>query len=95
MGLPKPPAVTVSASGVSSSYEKKSSSNTRWLSSDPNELCDRLNLFLQEKQAGNIFEVINEKIVVIVDKIFEYNYISTKQQKLLLVKSLNELKTKK
>ena len=36
--------IMVSASGVSSSHKKKTFSKTRFLSSDPNELCDRLRL---------------------------------------------------
>ena len=36
--------IMVSASGVSSSHKKKTFSKTRFLSSDPNELCDRLKL---------------------------------------------------
>ena len=35
-------------------------SNTRFLPSDPNEFCKRLNLLLQERQAGNNSDVINE-----------------------------------
>ena len=31
---------------------------TIFLSSDPNELCNRLKLLLQEKQAGNISDII-------------------------------------
>ena len=42
--MPKSPDIMVFASGVS---------KTIFLSSDPNELCDRLKLLLQEKHAGN------------------------------------------
>ena len=42
---------------------------TIFLSSDPNELCDRLKILVQEKQAGNNFEKFNEEIVAMVDKI--------------------------
>ena len=55
-------------------------------SSDPHELCNRLQLLLQEKQAGNNFDIINEKIVAIVEKLLEYNCISKKQHKQLLIK---------
>ena len=34
--------------------------------SDPNELCDRITLLLQEKQSGYNSEIINEEIVAIV-----------------------------
>ena len=48
----------VSASGVS---------KTIFLSSDPDELCNRFKLLLQEKQAGNNSDIINQEIVAIVD----------------------------
>ena len=75
----KSPGILVSASGVSSSHKKKSSSKTLFLSSDINELCDRLNLLLQEKQAGKNSDIINQEIVAIVDKLLECKCISTKQ----------------
>ena len=52
--LLKSPAIM--ASGIS----------TVLLSSDPDELCNRLKLILQEKHAGNNSEIINEEIVAIV-----------------------------
>ena len=52
-----------------------SGTSTRVLSSDPNELCDRLKLLLQERQAGNISIIINDEIVAIVDKLLKYKYI--------------------
>ena len=61
-------------------------SKTIILSSDPNELCDRLKLLLQEKQAGNNSDIINEETVAIVDKLLEYKCISKKQQKQILIK---------
>ena len=56
------------------------------LSENPNELCDRLKLLLQEKQAGNNSDIINEEIVAIVDKLLEYKCISKKQHKQILIK---------
>ena len=53
------PGLMVSASGIS---------KTIFLSSDPNELCDRLKLLLQERHAGNNSDIINDEIVVIIDK---------------------------
>ena len=50
--LLKSPSLMVSASGVS---------ETIFLSSDPDELCDRLKLLLQEKHAGNNSNIINEE----------------------------------
>ena len=75
--LLKSPGLIVSASGVS---------KTIFLSSDPNELCDRLKLLLQEKHAGNNSDLINHEIVVIVDKLLEYKCITKKQHKQILIK---------
>ena len=61
-------------------------SRTIILSSDPNELCDRLKLLLQEKRAGNNSDIINDEILVIVDKLLEYKCISKKQHKQILIK---------
>ena len=61
-------------------------SKTIILSSDPNELCDRLKLLLQEKHAGNNSDIINDEIVAIVDKLLEYKCISKKQHEQILIK---------
>ena len=61
-------------------------SKTIILSSDPNELCDRLKLLLQEKHGGNNSNLIDEEIVAIVDKLLEYKCISKKQHKQILFK---------
>ena len=61
-------------------------SKTIFLSSNPDELCERLKLLLQEKNAGNKSEIINEEIVVIVDKLLEYRCINKKQHKQILIK---------
>ena len=61
-------------------------SKTIILSSDPNELGDRLKLLLQEKYAGNNSNLIDEEIVAVVDKVLEYKCISKKQHKLILIK---------
>ena len=71
------PGLIVSASGVS---------KTIFLSSDPDELCERLKLLLQEKHAGNNSDIINQEIVAIVDKLLEYKCISKKQHKQILIK---------
>ena len=73
----KSPRLMVSASGVSKRI---------FLSSDPDELCNRLKLLLQEKHAGNNSENINDDIVAIVDKLLEQNCISKKQLKQNLTK---------
>ena len=61
-------------------------SKTIFLSSDADELCERLKLLLQEKNAGNNSEIINEEIVVIVEKLLEYKSITKKQHKQILIK---------
>ena len=71
------PFLMIPASGIS---------NTNFLSSDPNKLCYRLKLLIREKQAGNNSDSINEEIIAIVDKLFEYNCISKKQHNFLLAK---------
>ena len=47
-----------------------------FLSSDLDELCNRIKLLLQEKHAVNNFEIISEEIVAIVDKLLEDKCIS-------------------
>ena len=61
-------------------------SNIIILSSDPNELCDRLRLLLQEKHAGNNSDLINDEIIAIVDKLLEYKCITKKQHNQILIK---------
>ena len=61
-------------------------SKTIILSSDPNELCDRLKLLLQGKHAGNNSDIINDEIVAIVDKLLENRCISKKEHKQILLK---------
>ena len=61
-------------------------SKTIFLSSDPDELCDRLRLLFQEKQAGNNSDIIDQEIVAIVDKLSAYKSISKKQHKQILIK---------
>ena len=75
--LLKSPAII--ASGVS---------KTIILSSNPNEICDRIKLLLQEKQAGNISDISNQKNAAIVDKLSEYKCISKKQHKQILFKCI-------
>ena len=70
--LLKSPGLIVSASGVS---------KTIFSSSDPNELCERLKLLLQEKYAGNNSDIVNEEIVAIIDKLLVYKCITKKQHK--------------
>ena len=58
---------------------------TRFVSSDLNELCDRLKLLLQQKQGGDKSYIIDDEIVAIVDKLLEYKCMSKKQHKQLLI----------
>ena len=66
-----------------------SRNSTILLPGNPNELCDRIKLLLQEKQAGNNSDIFDDKITAIEEKILEYKYISTKQHKHLLLNCLN------
>ena len=75
--LLKSPGLMVSASGVL---------KTIFLSSDPDELCNRLKLLLQEKHAGNNSDIINDEIIAIIDKLLEYKCITKKQHKQILIK---------
>ena len=73
----KSPGLMVSASGVS---------KTLFLSSDPDELCERLKLLLQEKHNGNNSDIFNQEIFAIIDKLLEPKCISKKQHKQILLK---------
>ena len=75
--LLKSPGLMISASSVS---------KTIFLSSNPDELCERLKLLPQEKQAGNNSDIINQEIVAIVDNLLEYKCISKNQHKQFLLK---------
>ena len=55
-------------------------------SSDPNELCDRLRLLLQEKHAGNNSDKINDEIVARVEKLLEYISISKEKHNQIFIK---------
>ena len=61
-------------------------SNIIVLSSDPDELCNRLRILLQEIQAGNNSDLINQETVAIVNKLLEYKCITKKQHKQILIK---------
>ena len=52
-----------------------SGNSTIFLPFDPNKLCDRLQLILQEKQTGNNSYVYNEEFFAIVDKELEKRHI--------------------
>ena len=61
-------------------------SKTIFLSSDPDEICNRIKLLLREKQAGNYSDIINQEIVAIVDKLLEDKCISKEQHQQILIK---------
>ena len=61
-------------------------SKTILLSSNPDELCNRLKVLLQERHAGNNSDTINNEIAAIVDKLLECICISRKQHKQILFK---------
>ena len=67
--LLKSPGVMISASGFTSCYKKKSFSKTRFSSSVANELCDKLKVLLQEKQAGNNSDPFIKKL-----SLYQINY---------------------
>ena len=85
MKFPKSPGLMTSDSGTS---------NTIFLPSNPNELCNRLKWLLQEKQAENNSNIINDEIVAIVYKLLKHKCISEKQHKQILIK-YNLLHTEK
>ena len=58
---------------------------TIFLSENPDELCDRLRLLLQEKHAGNNSDIINDEKVAIVDKLLEYICLTKKQHQQVLI----------
>ena len=63
--------------------------STMFLPENPNELCDRFKILLQEKQAGNNSNIIDEEIAAIADELLEYKCISTNQHIFSLLKCLN------
>ena len=55
--------------------------STKTFPENPYEFCNRLKFLLQDKQAGDISNKIDEEIVAIADKVLQYNCISAKQHK--------------
>ena len=58
----------------------------KFLSEHPDEWCNRLKLILQERQAGNTSNIINDEIIAIVDKLLEYKCMSKKEHNQNLIK---------
>ena len=67
---------------------------TVFLSEKLDGLCDRIKMLLQEKRAGNNSNVIEEEIVVRIDKFLEYKSFTPSEHKKTL-KKVNLLHTKK
>ena len=72
----KSPDLMLSASGVSKTF---------FSSTDPDELCNRLKLLLQERRAGNNSDLINDEIVARVDTLLENKCTSKRQHKQILI----------
>ena len=72
--LLKPP--TIMASGTS----------TKFLTSDPTELCNKYKKLLQEKQAAINSNIIDEELVALVEKLLENKCKSKKEFKQILLK---------
>ena len=70
--LLKSPGLLCLASGIS---------NAIFLSSNLDEICKRLKLLIQEKQAGNNSAIIIEERVVKLDNILEYKGLTPTQHK--------------
>ena len=54
--------------------------STAFLLENPNEFCDRLNLLLREKQAGNDSDITNADFIAIADKLKLGNLIYLKNK---------------
>ena len=52
-----------------------------FLPSDPDELVDRIKLIVLEKVGGNENPMLSEQIVAIVDKLLEFECITTNQRR--------------
>ena len=61
------------------SFSKPLEAKTRFLSSNLNELRDRLKLLLQKKQVGKHSNLLNEKVIAIADQLLKYICRSTKK----------------
>ena len=59
-----------------------------FLPSDPNELCDRLKILLQEKTGGNNNPQIDQEIMAISDKFLEYKIIEIEEHENMISKLL-------
>ena len=46
--------------------------STMFLPEYPNELCNRIKILLQEKQAGSNSDMIDEEVIALSEKLLEY-----------------------
>ena len=74
---------------------KASEISAIFLPEKSHEFCDRLELLLQKKQAGNNSGIMNEETFAVADKLIEYKSISTKEHKFSLVECFNYKNTMK
>ena len=70
--------------GYSRSSSQSYTNQYVFLPSDPDELVDQLKLLYFEKLGGNDSFLLNEQIVAIVDKLLEYECITTNQHQKIL-----------
>ena len=73
---------------VKSPTNMASEISTIFLLSNPDKLCNRLKLLLQEKHGGNNSHIINDEIVAIIIKLIEHKYIAEKQRKQILIRRI-------
>ena len=66
----------------------KRSEGTIFVSENPNELCDRLCLIIQEKRAGNDTTRFHNEFVGIIDKLLDYKRITPLNTKKIIKKDL-------
>ena len=64
--------------------QSRSGLNFVFLPSDPDELVDQLKLIVLEKVGGNDNPMLSEQIIAIVDKLLEYECITTNQHQNLI-----------
>ena len=69
---------------IQQSYARSYTNQYVFLPSDPDELVDQIKLLYFEKFGGNDSFLLNEQIIAIVDKLLEYECITTNQHQNIL-----------
>ena len=59
-------------------FLKANETKTKFLSSNPKELCNRLEFSVQKKRAGNCSDIFIEEIVPLTDKLLKCRCIFTR-----------------